>query len=679
MTTQTVQTRFPVAYALAFTALVIAAALFGGCTEPMAPVLPEWDIDASVPLINKTYTMGDLLTEDEMLRITQDGDQVLMVSQRFPVEAISLAQHLKLEDHEFRTAESFDAVRFEIPDYLDQQLNVFTLFPTLPSGTHVVSATRNDLGVTVLLDAREFFEEMTFARGALSLRFTNGTPVPIGLEDIRLLAGNGSTIRQAGNSGTVQPGQTITLPTLALDGITLRSDMRLGFDITTPGSGGKSVSLSSAHSLGVKGTLADTDILSVRGFLPAQHLASTRSIDITNGSGLRIRDGRVRSGILRFTLQNYFNVGAEMSITVPSATRDGIPVAVTARVNPKASKTVTLDLAGAALHLQNETRISYDARIVTDDATAASVFVHRDDSIAVTGALRDVYLASMTGTLAPRSLRVRKMNNSDPAIDKSFTGSMRLEDARMWVELRNDAQLPVGVTSAAVLGKNTGGSSAAMRVDPFDMAGQSRTTIQFDNALVTNFLNSFATHYPDSLGIEGEFVLNPTREYGSATSDDQLTGDVCLEFPLRFTQLAGTVTDTVALEISDDTRKKLVEVNEGTLSFELENHLPTDVVIEPEFLDSRFRPLLTPVATDGQPLRVGAAPVDGSGFVRRSTLSRMALHFTGEDFAKIAKATSIRFRISFNAQAGNGTFRSTDYVRVRGGAVLNVSTAITEK
>ncbi|MDX9758540.1 MAG: hypothetical protein RBU27_05210 [Bacteroidota bacterium] len=679
MATQTVHTRFPVAYALAITAVVIAATLFGGCSEPMAPVLPRWDIDASVPLINKTYTMGDLMTEDDMMRITQDGDQVLIVSQRFPVEAISLAQHLTLDDHEFRTAESFNTVRFEIPEYLDQHLNVFTLFPSLSGGTHAVAPTRNDLGVTILLDAREYFEELTFARGTLALRFTNGTPVPIGLEDIRLLAGNGATIRQAGNAGTVQPGQTITLPPLPLDGVTLRSDMRLGFDVTTPGSGGTAVNLGSAHSLGVQGTLTDTDILSVRGFLPAQQLVSTHSVDITDGNGVRIRDGRVHSGSLRFTLKNHFNIGADLTLTVPSVTRDGIPVAVTARVAPKASKTVNIDLAGAAVQLTGETRITYETRIITDDATTTAVTMHRGDSIAVTGALRDVALASMTGTLAPRSMRVRKMKYSDPGLDKSITGAIRLEDARMWVEMRNDAQLPVGVSSAAVLGKNAGGTSATMRVDPFDMAGQSHTTIHFDNSLVKGFLNSFATNYPDSLGIEGEFVLNPTQEYGSARRDDQLTGDVCVEFPLRFTQLAGTVTDTVALDISDDTRKKLVEVNEGTLSFDLENHLPTDVVIEPEFLDSRFRPLFAPVATDGQPLRVGAAPVDGEGFVRQSTLARVSMHFSGEDFAKLAKATSIRFRLSFNARTSSGTFRSSDYVRVRGGAVLNVSTEITEK
>ena len=679
MASQTITTTPPVAYALAFAALVIAATLFGGCTEPLAPVLPEWDIDANVPLINHTYTMSDLLSDDEALRITQDGDQVLVVTQRYPVEAISLANHLRISDYEFRASESFDAVHFEIPDYLDQQLGVFTLFPSMPNGSQVIPSLRNDLGVTVVLDAREYFEEMTFAKGKLALEFTNTTPVGLRLEDIRLVDGKGATIGQSSYANVIQSGQRVALPTMSLDGLKLTSDMRLTFDISTPGSGGKTVSVTSANSLGVKAALTDTDILSVRGFLPSQNFDYNRTTNISNGSGLKVRDGLVRSGIVQFTVQNHFAVGADVAITLENATKGGVPLRATAQVNPKSAKTISIDLAGAALLLKNETDLSYSARIVTSDATTAAVYVHRDDSVSVTGRLRDVYLASMTGTLAPTTLRVRKMKYSELNLDKSITGSIELKDARMWVDLRNDALLPVGISSATVLGKNTGGSSAKMSVNPFDLAGKSSATIQFDNSAVTSFLNSFSPNYPDSVGLEGEFVLNPTREYGSATSEDHLTGDVYVEFPLRFTQVAGSITDTVALEIDSDTRKKLGEVNEGTLSFDLENHLPTEVIIEPEFLDSRYRPLFAPVATDGAPMRVGAAPVDASGFVSRSIIERVTLHFSGEDFGKLAQATFIRFRISFNARNSGGSFRSTDYVRVRGGASLNVSTAITGK
>jgi hypothetical protein len=218
-----------------------------------------------------------------------------------------------------------------------------------------------------------------------------------------------------------------------------------------------------------------------------------------------------------------------------------------------------------------------------------------------------------------------------------------------------------------------------MSIIDVDIAGKSQTTIQFENSQVVNFLNSFSPEYPDSLGMEGEFVLNPTHAYGSATSEDRLTGDLYVEFPMRFTQMSGSITDTVEMVMDEDSRKKLAEVNEGTLSFDLENHLPTAVIIEPEFLDKNYRLLFTPLSVDGQPLSVAAAPVDANGFVSRSVFEKVAMHFTAEDFALLAKAAFIRFRISFNAKDSGGAFRSTDYVRIRGYARLNVSTAITGK
>ncbi len=679
MISQTLPSKPPIAWALAFTAMVIAATIFGGCSEPLAPVLPEWDIDANMPLINKTYTMADLLRDDQMLRISENGDQVLMVTQRYPVSAISLGDNLRISDYDFRASETFDAVRFEIPDYLDQQLNVFTLFPSLPRGPQVVGSIRNDLGVSVAIDAHEFFEEVVFAKGKLALDFTNSTPVPLRLEDIRLKDAAGNTLGQTSYANLIQPGQRITLPSMKLDGLKLISSMRLTFDVSSPGSSGKTVDVTSAMSLGVEGALTDTDVLSVRGYVPSQDLSYSRTVNITNGSGLRIRDGLVRSGTLQFVVNNYFNLGAEVAITVASATRGGAPVCVTAKVGPKSNKTFSIDLAGAALLLRNETDISYSAQIVTDDAVSSPVTVHRNDSVAVTGRLRDVLLASMSGTLAPTALRVRRMEYSDFSIDRDIAGSIQLSEARMWAQLRNEAMLPVGISAASVLGKGSGGSSARLNVAPVDIAGNSQTTIRFDDAQVVSFLNSFSPAYPDSLGLEGEFVLNPTREYGSAGADDQIAGDLYVEFPMRFSQINGSVTDTVDMVIDEDSRKKLAEVNEGTLSFDLENHLPTAVIIEPEFLDSRYRSLLVPVSVDGAPLSVRSAPVDASGFVSRSIIEKVTMHFTAGDFAKLAQAAFIRFRISFNSQESGGTFRSTDYVRVRGYARLNVSTAITEK
>ncbi len=672
--------RPPVAYALAFTALALAAVLLGGCSEPLAPMLPEWDVDANMPLINQTYTMADLLDDDEMLRITQNGDKVLVVTQRQPLRAFSLADHLRIDDQQFRLSERLDVLRFDIPDYLDQALDIFTLFPTMPRGSQTVPSMRNELGLGVDIDARSYFEEMTFEKGTLILRFTNKAPVPLRLEQIRLLNSGGGTIATSTYSGLVQPGNTVTLPNISLAGLTLSSRMRLGFDISTPGSGGSTVDINSTQYLGIKGEISGSEILSVKGYVPSQEVTVTNSLDLAGSSGLRIKSGVIRDGTLSFSIANHFNLAADVAVTLRGATINGQPISAAANVAAKGSKTISIDLAGASLALQNETTLLYDAKVVTEDATNKTVLVKRSDSVCVTGNVRSVTLAEMTGRLSPRTLRIRKMERSDFGIDKSIAGSIKLSEASMWATLNNQAQLPVGIVEASVLGKRVGGASSSLGVNPVGIAGNSQTVLHFDDGQVVSFLNSFTPELPDSLGLEGTFTLNPDGQYGSASAADSVTGDLFLEFPLRFTQVSGSVTDTVEMIIDEASRKKLAEINEGVLMFDVENHLPTNVTIEPEFLDGQYKLLLAPVTTDGSALMVRSASIGQDGFASSSVIEKMQMRFSGADFATIARAAFIRFKISFNAdQSSASAFRSTDYVRIRGYARLNVSTSITGK
>lgn len=670
----------PVAWALAFTALVLAVSLFGGCTEPLAPMMPEWDVDANVPIVNHTYTMEDMLREDDMLRISEGGDQVLVITQRYPLNSIGLGDHLAMQDVDFHSSETYDAVRFDMPDYLDRQLDVFTLFPSLPRGEQVIGEVRNALGISMVIDTREYFEDITFAAGTMALQFANNVPVPLRIEAIRLLDTQGSTIAQLNWSRLVPAGEKIALPEIALDGLTLRNNMKLAFDISTPGSGGKSVSLGSSMNLGVTGAIRETDILSMRGYLPAQQVRYDREVNVTAASGMKIRDAVMRGGSLQFRVRNHFTVGAQVLLTVRSVTRAGTPLSASMHVRAGGDGTLSMDLAGANVRLDGETDLRYEAEIVTDDASDRVVLVRRNDSIAISGKLRDLRLSSMNGTIPPTSLSIRDMEYSDFHLDKSISGAIQLSEARIWAALRNRSVLPVGITDASVLGSNVSGSQASLRVRPMDLAAQSEITIDFEKSQVVNFLNSFMPEYPDSLGMEGTFVLNPDGHDGSAAAGDSVTGDLYVEFPLRFTQVNGSIVDTVALVLDETTRSKMNSVNEGTMSFDVENHLPAAVRVEPEFLDANGRVLLVPTSLDGNPLQVRSAPVDGNGHVRASVTEKLSLHFSADAFAQLARATNVRFRLSFTADdSGGASFRSTDYVRIRGYARLNVSSTITEK
>jgi len=642
-------------------------------------MLPQWDIDANLPMIHKTYTMHDMLTDDEMLRLTENGDQVLVYTKRQPLDAICLGDHLVLDDGSFRISENISAVRFDIPEYLDQGVAVSTLFPTLRQGTQVVPQLRNELALAVEIDAREYFEEMTFSRGRLLLFFTNKLSIPLRLEHIRLLSTTGAVIAQSSYNGLVQPGAEISLPHVLLDGMTLNSLMRLAFDVSTPGSN-EAVDISGSMYLGIKGRIEQTEISSVRGCIPAQHFQVQNEIDMPGAVGMRIREALVKHGAVHLVVTNHFNLAASITVTLPNAMRDASPLRATTTVQANSSKSLSIDLSNAVLTPRNETMLLFESSVSTEDAGSRVVTITATDNVSIDGEFERVAFTTMTGNYSPGTIAIRSMQVSDFGLDKSVAASLQLHDVRMWASLRNQASLPLGMNDVSILGRSRSGSSASLNVQAMDIGGRSDKTVQFDNTHVTSFFNSFKPAFPDSLGMKGKFLLNPDKQYGSLHASDSILGDVHVEFPLRFTQVSASITDTVKLVIDESSRRKMTDVNEGTFTFSIENHLPASVTIEPVFLDERYKPLLSPTSTSGDAPYVAAAPVDVNGFVARSITESINLHFSGQDFAAISRAAWVQFRISFDSKQQSGaTFRSTDYVRVRGYARLNISSTITEK
>jgi hypothetical protein len=637
-------------------------------------------VDANVPVINHTYTLEELLEKDDALDISETGDNILMIRQSFPLENVTMAEHLALDDQETSLHETINAVRFDMPDYIDRSLDVFTLFPGLGSGSQVVGARSNALGVKVEIDARNFFEEVVFDDGRLDLDFVNGLSVPVNVDAVLLQNSKGQVLGEIRPGTRIQPGQSLTIPAFDLAGMKLESRMSLGFVYSTPGSGGTPVKIDGTMNVGVKGSITETAIASIRGYLPSQEIRYHHDTELEDASGLRITHGTIESGMLAVQMKNGVNVSAQFTVTIPEARVNGAAFSKVFGVGPSTTRTVTFDLAGAVLTPVNETRLSYIIDVVTEDCSNRLVTVHKDDAVDATLRLDNVHFSTLTGTLSPRTVAFRDMASSTFDLGSRIKGNITYTNARMWAEIRNDAPLPVVLNSSTVMGTRSDGSAAS--VIPFPMtslaAGQ-HTTVTFPDSKVVSFLNSFSPDYPDSIGVQGSMELNPDGITGTVKSTDRLAGELFVEVPLRFSNIDGYTVDTIAMVMDEDTRQRFTEVNEGRLTFTLENHLPTSVTVEPEILDANYRVLLTPRSTGGEALQIGSAPTDGSGYVVESLSDRIEMSFSGDDFRKLAQSKWVRFTLRFASRPNGGAiFRTTDYVKVRGFATLNVSSTITD-
>ena len=662
-----------------FAAVLLASALgLAACSDPLAPVKPVWDVDANVPVINHTYTLEELLVKDDALSVSDDGTNILVIAQSFPLRNITLAEHLVMEDQSTTVHETVNAVHFDIPDYLNKTLDVFTLFPGLSSGSQVVQPHSNALGVKVEIDARRFFEEVVFDDGRLNLGFANGLTIPIVIDAILLQNTKGQVLGEIHPGTRVQPGQDVTIPAFDLSGVRLESRMSLGFVYSTPGSAGKAVQINGNMGVGLTGSLTETEIASIRGYLPSQELSYEHSADLNDASGLRITNGTISSGTLDIEVRNDVAVSAQFTVTIPQARINGSALSRVFGVGPSTTRAVSFDLAGATLTPVNQTGMSYFIDVVTEDCSNRLVTVHKNDALQAVLRLDGVHFSSLTGTLSPRPVSFRDMSSSKFELSNRLKGNLTYTDARMWAEVRNSTQLPMALNSSTVMGKRSS-RTARIPITPTDLASGQQTTIGFTNTDVVSFLNSFSPEYPDSMGVEGSMLLNPGGMTGTVKAADRLEGTLFVEIPMRFSNFDGYAVDTIAMVMDESTRKRFTEVNEGRLTFTLENHLPTTVTIEPEILDANYQVLLTPRDADGASLQIGSAPTDASGYVTQSLTDKLEMQFSGDDFDKLAKSKWVRFTLRFASRpSGGAIFRTTDYVKVRGFATLNVSSTITE-
>jgi len=61
-------------YFYLFVPLLIIASFFAGClTIPSNPVIPQWDVDLNIPVVNRSYTLSDIIKKQNYISIQDSG------------------------------------------------------------------------------------------------------------------------------------------------------------------------------------------------------------------------------------------------------------------------------------------------------------------------------------------------------------------------------------------------------------------------------------------------------------------------------------------------------------------------------------------------------------------------------------------------------------------------------
>jgi len=92
-------------------------------------------------------------------------------------------------------------------------------------------------------------------------------------------------------------------------------------------------------------------------------------------------------------------------------------------------------------------------------------------------------------------------------------------------------------------------------------------------------------------------------------------------------------------------------------------------------VDGSYNQLLSSITTtSGEPIHIESAFINGEGLVTAPVSKTVEFRFTGEELQKIINSAFVRIKLNLRTNGSAPVvFRTTDYIRIRAYATINVT------
>jgi hypothetical protein len=674
-----------------------------GCFEkPSEPVLPTWDVDLTVPILDKTFTLGELIKKDTTLKAGA-GNQIYY-STTEKLDATKIGDNLKISD--ISTSASTKLGNFEIknPGTISASIKAYDIFPSLssnlPPGNYIVPSNAPGQTVTTNFTAFENFQWVTFDGGVIKVTVNNGLPVPLQFPNgLAIYNSNDLTtpILTLFENTTINANSELTA-TADLAGKTLPANLSLKVTVLSPGSGGQQVYLDvNQMFVTVSASLENLSIASASAKIPSQ----TEPVVISDSFVLEpnepqpdlINEVNFKSGSMKIKVVNGIDLGLNGSITLYNFVRksDNTPLQIPLNIGRKnsASNTLTfnLNLADYKLVGNLTNTVDYKVEVRTEDTGNEYRTVSKNDGLSAEITLQNIVIESISGKAKPREISFEEQKIDLAGLKdyrEKFKGSIKFDDIQVEINLVKTARFTFDL-NLKIKGVNTRtGKVDSIEIPPAQRRfsdSTHRIVLNKSNSNIVNFINSFASQeLPEYLIVTGSVFLNPNYEVGRVSSSDSVYGSVSVSFPASVGISNAVFEDTSEVnELSDEAKKEIDKTNYGKLFVEIENGLGVDVRFRAKILGVTMDSLLS-IPKDND-FMINPAPVGSDGFSTGTTRYINVIELNRDEIQKFKDMKFVRSFISI-ATANNGgivKFRTTDSLKVKIYGRVNYRVEISNK
>jgi hypothetical protein len=549
------------------TTIVVLFLTLAQCTIKK-PESPEWVTTLTVPLINRTYPMSELVWRMDQEGLEVNGDSIIF-SITEEIDTVRLDQNeMSARSIDTSVSQYFGAIDIDPPTispvtiaYSDISSLVVGVLPP------VSFSIDNDMPPI------SNFSTAYISNGEMYVVVSNNLGVDLDTIDITLydIANPAMPLMIASQSflSGINNGSTDSI-LIDLDDKTISNSLRITVSCYTPGgvilsADGKSIS-TAVNFAGPfviwSATNADA---------PAISLNDTTRIQLgEDGDTDIIQNATLTNGILQLTIINNTPVIGTLSITLPDLVDNSLPLSVQQILAPSDSQTVNIDLSTYELTPSDLTAPQEIEAIVTVLTVADRVDINQSQFFSVSVSLNGLTFDSITGIFATKGATIDP-TTQEIDVPQGFEG-FELSTAVLSLSIENAVQMP-GSLNIHLVGSNG---------QQFDVAGliaAGTSGSPVTSVIVNDQAAAFLTPFPEQIDITGTAIFGDGLTVSTITTNDFLHATVSIVAPLEMVITGATIETDVEEEDIDIEDIDIVTDHVEQISFiyTVSNSLPLGI------------------------------------------------------------------------------------------------------
>jgi len=400
-----------------------------------------------------------------------------------------------------------------------------------------------------------------------------------------------------------------------------------------------------------------------RVIIPVQDILSLDeqdTVSVDPGEDIQISMIKTLTGSISYNVNAMSPVTASLSLTLPTSSRDGVPITETITVNPNSVITgnisianSTIDLGTVASQPYNMLPVEYSVEV---SSTGQMVDFNSADQVRLDLEILDPELDYIKGYFGQYgdTIDTDTLDLEIEEILSNISGSFLISSPSVKLNYSNSFAIPVEIDINAVGYK--GEDSVDIDLDPVTLLYPSAPAERDKNGVFTiDKINSdfpeLISMPPEKIRFGGSAVMNPDGNTGTRDNyifgDSRFLGDLEIEVPVELRlnnlQFADTVDNPIEEDDFRDSPLNPKDIEELKILLNIENGFPLGISLSVSLFNSVSNSVLSTISAPGI---LEPAPVDAAGKVSGPAQFETEIRLTSDFWNKIYDADKLIFSIT---------------------------------